>query len=410
MKIKQWVVTLLVGLLWSVHTRAQVVNQGVSHLKTGTRLVVNADFMNRKNGVFYNDGQLVFKADFTNNGRYDYFSPSGSTVFKGDQRQYLRGQHASYFSRLSFDNSSSVNPIQLETTFSVSRLVDFNQGIVTISSDLGKLIFEQDAEALNASNMSFVNGEVVKIAPNDFVFPVGDDGFYRPVKSVMASGGAIYNARYFFTLNGYKPTNSKAATIIKVDSQEYWQIYTANHQVKLQLLTLFYNTHTTPAAFIGAAKANRLSVVRWDAQREQWQDLGGTVNLDKHTITAQTMRSGIFTLGITAKTHTPCRFKVFNLVDINGRGENNYMRIKTNPDCVQDFSVVIFNRWGAKVFETTHYGAQGAVFNGYSSGDLNLDNHAALPTGTYFYIINYHHNTGDLQQRYQQVGYVFLKN
>src|SRR5699024_11142968 len=323
---------------------------------------------------------------------------------------YLKGQEVSYFSTLVFDNSSSANPFQLETTFSVHKQVEFNQGIVDVDAEQGQLIFEHQAEALQASDASFVSGTVTKIAPNDFVFPVGDGGYYRPIKSVMASEGAIYNAHYVFDTAEGTSVASKPSSIVKIDRQEYWRMWCFNPQVKLQLITLSYNAHTTPAAFFDAAMTGRLAVVRWDAEREQWQNLGGTVNREKHAITAKTMRSGIFTLGITTKTHQPCQFEVFNLVDINGRGKNKYMRIRSNADCVQNFSVVIFNRWGAKVFETAHYGVQGAVFDGYSSGDLTLNHQAGLPTGTYFYIINYHHASSGLQQLYQQVGYVFLKN
>jgi gliding motility-associated-like protein len=70
--------------------------------------------------------------------------------------------------------------------------------------------------------------------------------------------------------------------------------------------------------------------------------------------------------------------QVFNAVAPNSTGDNKYMRILNIP---QENKVIVFNRWGDKVFEASNYDNQSRKFEG-----LN-DNGKALPSGTYFYKI-----------------------
>jgi len=51
--------------------------------------------------------------------------------------------------------------------------------------------------------------------------------------------------------------------------------------------------------------------------------------------------------------------------------------------------VEIYNRWGVLVFETRGYDNNTRVFRGVSEGRATLNKSAELPTGTYFYIIQY---------------------
>jgi len=55
--------------------------------------------------------------------------------------------------------------------------------------------------------------------------------------------------------------------------------------------------------------------------------------------------------------------------------------------------VEIFNRWGARVYETRGYDPYGDgssnVFRGYSDGKATIDKGTKLPSGTYYYVITY---------------------
>uniref|UniRef100_UPI00234B4FDF Calx-beta domain-containing protein n=1 Tax=Zeaxanthinibacter TaxID=561554 RepID=UPI00234B4FDF len=70
-------------------------------------------------------------------------------------------------------------------------------------------------------------------------------------------------------------------------------------------------------------------------------------------------------------------------VTANGDGNNDYFEISGVDYCDFSFHVMIFNRWGAKVFEGQDYQND---WGGYSPNSA-FGNSGMLPAGTYYYII-----------------------
>ena len=82
---------------------------------------------------------------------------------------------------------------------------------------------------------------------------------------------------------------------------------------------------------------------------------------------------------------------VHQLVTPNGDGENDFLRIyglETYPDN----TVRIFNRWGVMVFETNGYDNNANVFRGMSEGRMTIAQSNMLPSGTYYYTVDYTSN------------------
>ncbi len=78
------------------------------------------------------------------------------------------------------------------------------------------------------------------------------------------------------------------------------------------------------------------------------------------------------------------------LISPNGDGKNDVWAIpelKTRSVCNQNNKVMVFNRWGAKVWEKENYMSDDERFDGYSDNGLDFQNSELLPAGTYFYII-----------------------
>jgi gliding motility-associated-like protein len=91
--------------------------------------------------------------------------------------------------------------------------------------------------------------------------------------------------------------------------------------------------------------------------------------------------------------------EVFNGISPNGDEQNDIFLIQyidVLPD-TQNNKVSIFNRWGSKVFEVSNYNNTTNVFRGLT------DNGNELPSGTYFYKIEF--NSG----RKSESGYLTLK-
>jgi hypothetical protein len=67
--------------------------------------------------------------------------------------------------------------------------------------------------------------------------------------------------------------------------------------------------------------------------------------------------------------------------------------------------VEIFNRWGVLVYETTQYNNTDNRFEGVSEGRTTVNKSSELPTGTYFYILEYTTTTG---RTIKDSGYLYL--
>ncbi|WP_254097133.1 Calx-beta domain-containing protein [Aquimarina sp. Aq107] len=83
-----------------------------------------------------------------------------------------------------------------------------------------------------------------------------------------------------------------------------------------------------------------------------------------------------------------CEIKIYNAVTPDENGSNDSFIIE-GIECYPNNKVEIFNRWGRIVYETKQYDNINNVFRGFSEVNGTIGGSDGLPTGTYFYIINY---------------------
>ena len=82
----------------------------------------------------------------------------------------------------------------------------------------------------------------------------------------------------------------------------------------------------------------------------------------------------------------PCNrgeIKVNDAITINGDGINDYLEITGVEYCAFSFDLMVFNRWGDKVFERANYQND---WDGTAPGG-SFGTSGTLPSGTYYYII-----------------------
>jgi hypothetical protein len=86
---------------------------------------------------------------------------------------------------------------------------------------------------------------------------------------------------------------------------------------------------------------------------------------------------------------------IYNAVSSEGSSfQNRFFRIEGIINYPEN-SVQIFNRQGVKVFDVDGYGQNTSrLFRGFSSGNITIQKDKRLPTGTYFYILNYINRNG----------------
>jgi len=103
-----------------------------------------------------------------------------------------------------------------------------------------------------------------------------------------------------------------------------------------------------------------------------------------------------------------CEIEVYNAVStIDSR---NYFMLE-GVDCYPNNKVKIFNRWGVLVYEVDGYDNIENSFKGYSQGRVTLNDGEMLPTGTYFYILEYEFSVDGINSEIlEQSGYLYLNS
>lgn len=96
--------------------------------------------------------------------------------------------------------------------------------------------------------------------------------------------------------------------------------------------------------------------------------------------------------------------EVFNVLTPNGDGIHDVLTIKGLEDYPNN-TIKIYNRWGVQVYITKAYNTQGNVFDGTSEGRITVDVDNRLPVGTYFYILDYEDDSGNMRSL---SGYLYI--
>jgi len=92
------------------------------------------------------------------------------------------------------------------------------------------------------------------------------------------------------------------------------------------------------------------------------------------------------------------------IITPNGDGINDFLNI-LNLDNYPNNTVRIYNRWGVQVWKTKGYNSESNFFIGISTGRVTIKDDEFLPTGTYFYIIEYQEENG---QNKSLSGYIYI--
>ncbi|MBO0331971.1 T9SS type B sorting domain-containing protein [[Muricauda] lutisoli] len=95
---------------------------------------------------------------------------------------------------------------------------------------------------------------------------------------------------------------------------------------------------------------------------------------------------------------------VINVITPNGDGVHDTLEIRGLENYPSN-TVRIYNRWGVMVYQTRAYNTSGNVFDGTSQGRVTVDQENKLPVGTYFYVIDYQDQGGNMKQL---TGYIYI--
>jgi hypothetical protein len=189
----------------------------------------------------------------------------GEVLLDGTSQQVISGTAGlePTFGIIEIDNSSGA---LLGVGIIAEREINFIDGIIECAGN--RIVLNNNATSVGASNASYVDGQFRKIGNQAFTFPVGDAGFYAPI-SISAPGNSTHHfTAQYFGIDPDSPgftTTSKEATLDHLSQCEYWILDrsgTSNVTV-----TLSWDTRSC-----GVNSVNDLRVARWDGS--VWRDHG----------------------------------------------------------------------------------------------------------------------------------------
>src|SRR5690625_1359109 len=104
--MKNYLLTiLLISPLWIFAQRGDVHNEGTLYVSPGTLVTAEANFNNKPTGKYTNDGEVLFRGHFNNDGLTSFTQAlDGYTRFQGFHIQEISGSIDSDFKHVLFDN------------------------------------------------------------------------------------------------------------------------------------------------------------------------------------------------------------------------------------------------------------------------------------------------------------------
>ena len=98
---------------------------------------------------------------------------------------------------------------------------------------------------------------------------------------------------------------------------------------------------------------------------------------------------------------SPDGIEISKVVTANNDGINDLFEVSDVESCGFTAAVIIFNRWGKIVYQSDNYQNDWGGYN--QEGGITIGSDGALPTGTYYYIVNI------VGSGYQpRTGYIYL--
>jgi hypothetical protein len=203
------------------------------------------------------------------------------------------------------------------------------------------VIFSDNATATGMSNSSYVSGAVRKIGDENFVFPVGKNGYYAPIRITAPAITDYFTAEYF-NINpnavGYN-VSSVGAGLHHVSQCEYWTLVPSPSATN-ETVRLYWDTPRS----CGVTNTSELRIAGWNGT--QWIN-GGNVTLiggsnntagGLTTNVAFSNSATVFTLAsTTANNPLP-----IELLEFKAQFVNSYINInwKTATELNNDFFTV----------------------------------------------------------------------
>jgi hypothetical protein len=194
---KQFMQRILISailLLSSVigFSQAGFVNNGNLQINTGANMAAFVNFTNASTAGLVNNGTFYLGANVTNN-RASMNPGTGVTIFNGTSSQSVNGTEPFRVYNVTTNNNTG---IILNNDLSVNAVHTFTAGLITSSATPNYLIYENGATYSGSTDNAHVNGWVRRTGSTNFIFPVGNATYLRPIAVNNLSAASTFNTQY----------------------------------------------------------------------------------------------------------------------------------------------------------------------------------------------------------------------
>jgi hypothetical protein len=192
-----------------------ITNNGNLQIHSGANMAAFVNFTNASTGGLINNGTFYLRANVTNN-RSSMNPGTGVTIFNGTAIQSVNGSEPFRVYNVTTNNS---NGITLNNDLSVNAVHTFTAGVITSSSTPNYLVYENGSSYSGSSDNAHVNGWVRRTGTTNFIFPVGNATYLRPIAVNNLSTSSTFNAQYAGVTTN---TANVLPNLVTVDPYEYW--------------------------------------------------------------------------------------------------------------------------------------------------------------------------------------------
>ncbi len=360
---------LLIFIIGSYFAQAQSLYNKNYTLSIGanTTLFVADSIIN--NGTIINNGDIQVGGIWQNNATYE--PGTGQLTLTSNQTQTINHNDQS-FTRLTISGGGKKI---FGADITIEDELVLNDGILS-SSGTSKIIIEEGAAISGGSETSFIEGPLYHTGTGDKYYPVGADNVYLPVELLDIKGT---NPTIGVLINMPNTNLKTAGDLEAVTDRQNWQLDVLNGMfagagVVLPLQDELFLDNITEAV-----------VVQASSQNEGYYSLGGmerTGDVLAGSVTSETDATELFLTIGKFTTEPGSEINVYNALSPNGDGINDFFKIE-NIELYPNNVVLIYTRWGDKVFEQAGYDNVENTFTGKS----NVGKIRQLLEGTYYYVV-----------------------
>ncbi len=327
----------------------------------GAVLKVNENFINA--GNLQNEGQIIVGGHWVNTGVYET-TGAGVVDMNGSLTQSINDQ--SFIERLRLSGADKT----LNADLSVDNL-ELNGSRLTIGEGFSLEI--TPGGSIIRQPEDYIIGRL--IMTGNQTYPIGTTNYYLPVTIHPLTGDANPIGIHAVESPLTGPLDNTIAAIAPF----HWVMDESDEEFNVQVG--FEDADFLEAldyAMVLQAETSNATVYSIYQDSTSGNTSEGLItNSTDHPLTLS-----YFSIGRKYLPQDKPPIKVLNLISPNGDGKNEFLFIE-NIDAYPECQVVIYDRWGTKVFEQAGYDNRDKVFR----GNNNVTKKAELTEGTFYYVI-----------------------